>query len=318
MSCDKAFEIASTSPSAVDMAAAIPPAATRPEITYGNPATSGVANTTALPPMKNSFNSSVPFPLKSLTNIRLAWFQFWYQSIACTSAIDLPIIPVGRFGSIKESFDKVANIGAEEYSRNIKNKDQPTDLLAAFTLGVVKYLIITWGNEAVPAIIQTANEINFQGVVLTSEWALVIPAKPFGTVAKSAAEFLIVPRPNWFSSSAILATSSANIKCGKKPAPILLLIQNTGIKYAIINTMYWATWVQVTALIPPSIEHINILAKPTYTAILKGISSATDAIVPVALIWAVTYVNEATVKTITADNLAMFPPYLVPIKSGTV
>ena len=28
--------------------------------------------------------------------------------------------------------------------------------------------------------------------------------------------------------------------------------------------------------------------------------------------------NEATVKTITADNLAKFPPYLVPIKSGTV
>ena len=54
------------------MAAAIPPAATRPEITYGNPAISGVANTTALPPMKNSFNSRVPFPLKSLMNIKFA------------------------------------------------------------------------------------------------------------------------------------------------------------------------------------------------------------------------------------------------------
>ena len=47
--------------------------------------------------------------------------------------------------------------------------------------------------------------------------------------------------------------------------------------------MYCATWVQVTALIPPSIEHSNILAKPTYTAIPKGISNATEAIVPVAL-----------------------------------
>tara|TARA_X000000368_G_scaffold244024_1_gene192892 strand:+ start:422 stop:604 length:183 start_codon:yes stop_codon:yes gene_type:complete len=60
-------------------------------------------------------------------------------------------------------------MGAEEYSRNIKNNDQPTDLLADFTLGVVKYLIITCGNEAVPAIIQTANEMNAQGVALTEE-----------------------------------------------------------------------------------------------------------------------------------------------------
>ena len=82
--------------------------------------------------------------------------------------------------------------------------------------------------------------------------------------------------------------------------------------------MYCATCVQVTALIPPSIEQSNILAKPTYTAIPNGISNATEAIVPVALICAVTYVNEATVKTNTADNLATFPPYLVPIKSGTV
>ena len=28
--------------------------------------------------------------------------------------------------------------------------------------------------------------------------------------------------------------------------------------------------------------------------------------------------NEATVKTNTADNLATLPPYLVPMKSGTV
>ena len=82
--------------------------------------------------------------------------------------------------------------------------------------------------------------------------------------------------------------------------------------------MYWATWVHVTALIPPSIEQSNILANPTYTAIPNGISKATDAIVPVALICAVTYVNEATVKTNTAHNLAALPPYLVPTKSGTV
>ena len=51
----------------------------------------------------------------------------------------------------------------------MKNNDQPTDFLAAFTLGVVKYLIITCGNEAVPIIIASANEINAQGVALTAE-----------------------------------------------------------------------------------------------------------------------------------------------------
>ena len=56
MSCDKAFDIARTNPSAVDMAAAIPPANTSPEITKGNPATSGVAYTTTSPLMNHSFN----------------------------------------------------------------------------------------------------------------------------------------------------------------------------------------------------------------------------------------------------------------------
>ena len=96
-------------------------------------------------------------------------------------------------GSINDSLDSVANIGAEEYKRKIKNNDQPTDFLAAFTLGVVKYLIITCGNDAVPIIIANANEINAQGVAFTAECALVIPANPLGTVARSAAEFLINP-----------------------------------------------------------------------------------------------------------------------------
>ena len=60
------------------------------------------------------------------------------------------MIPVGNEGSINESLDSVSNIGAEEYRRKIKNNDQPTDFLAALTLGVVKYLIITCGNDAVP------------------------------------------------------------------------------------------------------------------------------------------------------------------------
>ena len=51
----------------------------------------------------------------------------------------------------------------------MKNTDQPTDFLAAYTLGAVKYLIITCGNDAVPIIIASANEINAQGVALTAE-----------------------------------------------------------------------------------------------------------------------------------------------------
>ena len=48
--------------------------------------------------------------------------------------------------------------------------------------------------------------------------------------------------------------------------------------------MYCATCVQVTALIPPSIEQSKILTSPTQTPNSNGILSALDAIVPVALI----------------------------------
>ena len=51
------------------------------------------------------------------------------------------MIAVGKFGSINCSFDSVASIGAEKYSKKIKNSDQATDFLADLTEGVVKYLI---------------------------------------------------------------------------------------------------------------------------------------------------------------------------------
>ncbi len=31
----------------------------------------------------------------------------------------------------------------------------------------------------------------------------------------------------------------------------------------MISTMYWATWVQVTARMPPSIEHTRMPTRPT-------------------------------------------------------
>jgi hypothetical protein len=67
-----------------------------------------------------------------------------------------------------------------------------------------RFLFNTCGNDAVPIIIASANEINAQGVAFTAECALVIPANPLGTVARSAAEFLT--NPNCCSNSPILAT----------------------------------------------------------------------------------------------------------------
>src|SRR6056300_1898588 len=148
-------------------------------------------------------------------NTCLAADQFCTQSRACTSAIDLPIIPVANDGSINCSLDNVANIGADEYSKKIKNSDQATDFLADFTDGVVKYLIRICGKEAVPTIIQIANEINFQAAIApagTAECGLEIEANPPGTPAAFNAAALFFVKPNVFSNTAILCTSSPNIK----------------------------------------------------------------------------------------------------------
>jgi len=58
--------IVSSKPSAVDSAAARPPAATRPEITYGKPAISGVASTTMSPPIEISARCTMPSALTSV------------------------------------------------------------------------------------------------------------------------------------------------------------------------------------------------------------------------------------------------------------
>ena len=65
----------------------------------------------------------------------------------------------------------------------MKNSDHATDFLAAFTLGVVKYLIKICGKEAVPTIIQSVNEINFQAAIPpegTSECGSAIDFNPPG------------------------------------------------------------------------------------------------------------------------------------------
>ena len=65
-------------------------------------------------------------------------------------------------------------------------------------------------------------------------------------------------------------------------------------------------------------EQNKIPARPIQTPTSNGIWSARAATVPVPLICAVTYVKEATTRIITAQTLGRLPPYLVPMKSGTV
>jgi len=130
--------MASSRPSAVDIAAAMPPAATRPEITYGRPAISGVASTMMSGFRKNSLICSIPSALLSLMASRPIALHFWIHSSDSTWSTDAPMIEVGRFGSIICSLLNVASAGAEKYSRKMKNSDQATELRASRTDGVVK------------------------------------------------------------------------------------------------------------------------------------------------------------------------------------
>ncbi len=56
----------------------------------------------------------------------------------------------------------------------------------------------------------------------------------------------------------------------------------------MISTMYCATWVQVTPRMPPSIEQSRMPSSPNHTPTLNGMPKARAAMVPVALICAVT------------------------------
>ena len=56
----------------------------------------------------------------------------------------------------------------------------------------------------------------------------------------------------------------------------------------MISTMYCATWVQVTPRMPPSIEQSRMPSRPAQIPISNGIPKARAAIVPVAMICAVT------------------------------
>ena len=64
--------------------------------------------------------------------------QFLIHSRLFTSAMDLPMMMLARFGSISCSFVSVARAGAVKYSRKMKNSDQDTERRAERTVGVVK------------------------------------------------------------------------------------------------------------------------------------------------------------------------------------
>ena len=70
--------MASSRPSAVESAAARPPAATRPDTTYGRPAISGIDSTMMSWLMMNSASCRMPSLLASLMVSRPpTWDQFW-------------------------------------------------------------------------------------------------------------------------------------------------------------------------------------------------------------------------------------------------
>ena len=49
----------------------------------------------------------------------------------------------------------------------------------------------------------------------------------------------------------------------------------------MISTMYWATWVQVTARMPPSIEQTRMPRSPANTASSNGMPRNREAMMPV-------------------------------------
>ena len=50
--------------------------------------------------------------------------------------------------------------------------------------------------------------------------------------------------------------------------------------------MYWATWVQVTAFMPPSTEQKSTPSRPTKTPMLKSRPMKRETIRPTPVTWA--------------------------------
>src|SRR6185436_14737598 len=122
----------SSNPSAVDSAAAGPPAATRPDTTYGRPAISGVASTIRSPPITISASCTMPSPLMS-TILSNPGSTFAHADAQGGS--DAKLLPT-RFVYISY-FASTARQGAVKYSMKMHTSDQNTEVRASCTLGVV-------------------------------------------------------------------------------------------------------------------------------------------------------------------------------------
>ena len=75
----------------------------------------------------------------------------------------------------------------------------------------------------------------------------------------------------------------------------------------MIKMMYCATCVQVTARIPPSIEHTRMPSSPTKIAISKGMSRKREVMMPMPKHCATIYVKDAQNSTITPQMRAVLP-----------
>src|SRR5437660_5594494 len=119
-------------PSAVDSAAARPPAATKPDTTYGRPAISGVASTIRSPPITISASCTMPSLLTS-TMLSSDGSTFAHaEAQAGSAANELPtkLVYMSYFAS-------TARQGAVKYNRKMHTSDQNTEVRASCTLGVV-------------------------------------------------------------------------------------------------------------------------------------------------------------------------------------
>ena len=127
-----ALLMVSSRPSAVDSAAARPPAATRPEITYGRPAISGVASMIRSAPKRISPNCRIPSPFTSSTDSSELSMR---DHCAIQVGSESKLLPT-RFAMIS-CLTSTANAGALRYSSAMKNSDHATDERAAATEGAV-------------------------------------------------------------------------------------------------------------------------------------------------------------------------------------
>src|SRR5262245_55261098 len=131
-SCDSALAIVSSSPSAVDSAAASPPAATRQLTANGMPPISGAASTRMSGVMRNSPSCSTPSWLMSTADTSDGCVFDHSRIQRGSSENGVPTTEVNT-----SYFTSTASTGAHTYSNAMNSSAQVTERRAAETLGVV-------------------------------------------------------------------------------------------------------------------------------------------------------------------------------------